>query len=128
VKVKHLLLWLPPILWGGLIWFVSSMPHLTIPKQIVFPNIDKAAHLGEYTIFSFLLTRAFVLSFIGKASLFSWLLLVLYGGMDEIHQLFVPGRACDIKDFITDIAGAVLGILLFHYFQKRREKRNFIPQ
>lgn len=34
-----------------------------------------------------------------------------YGATDEIHQIFVPGRVCDLADWITDTLGCAVGIL-----------------
>jgi VanZ family protein len=33
---------------------------------------------------------------------------LVYGGTDEIHQYFVPGRSCDVFDWIADIVGAAI--------------------
>ena len=48
---------------------------------------------------------------------------VLYAISDEFHQLFVPGRYCDIRDMAVDISGAICGIFLSHLFMKWRSKR-----
>ena len=42
----------------------------------------------------------------------SWILTCAYAASDEIHQAFVPGRACMITDVLIDSAGALTGILL----------------
>jgi len=44
---------------------------------------------------------------------------VLYAVTDEIHQLFVPGRACELFDILVDSSGALLGNLLFFLFKKK---------
>ena len=53
-------------------------------------------------------------------------LCVLYASSDEIHQLFVPGRACRLTDVFIDSAGAMLGIaiVLVYYMMKKRKERN----
>jgi len=33
-----------------------------------------------------------------------------YGALDELHQYFVPGRACMWQDWLIDTTGAALGI------------------
>jgi VanZ family protein len=33
---------------------------------------------------------------------------VLYAASDELHQLFVPGRMCDLNDFIVDSIGVII--------------------
>ena len=42
-----------------------------------------------------------------------WGIAVLYSVTDEIHQMFVPGRACMFTDILIDSAGALTGVLLF---------------
>ena len=48
-----------------------------------------------------------------------------YAITDEIHQMFVPGRAAMIKDVVIDLAGAMIGagmFLLIRYLYKRRKE------
>jgi VanZ family protein len=40
------------------------------------------------------------------------------GGLDELHQYFVPGRTMDIFDFIADITGIITGIIVWLLFAK----------
>lgn len=46
---------------------------------------------------------------------------------DEIHQIFVPGRSCEIRDMLIDFSGGLCGILLvalavFLVLRRRRKK------
>ena len=43
---------------------------------------------------------------------------VLYAATDEIHQLFVPGRAGRFSDVCIDTLGAVIWLLLFTALRK----------
>ena len=50
---------------------------------------------------------------------------LFYAITDEIHQMFVPGRAAMIKDVIIDLTGAMIGagiFLLIRYLYKRRKE------
>ncbi|MGN0636922.1 MAG: VanZ family protein [Huintestinicola sp.] len=51
----------------------------------------------------------------GKRLLLSALFGALYAVSDELHQYFVPGRACMVTDMLIDACGAVCGpvLLLF---------------
>ena len=37
---------------------------------------------------------------------------VVYAVFDEVHQYFVPGRACQLRDMIIDICGVSAGVLI----------------
>ncbi len=34
----------------------------------------------------------------------------LYAVTDEIHQLFVPGRSCELRDWLIDVCGVTVGV------------------
>ena len=46
-------------------------------------------------------------------------------GLDEIHQIFIPSRTGDIVDWIADISGALIAVLLLglilKYFSPKSE-------
>jgi hypothetical protein len=47
-----------------------------------------------------------------------WLVLfviVVYGIFDEWLQGYVAGRSCDVRDFFSDLAGALAGLILFSF-------------
>ena len=44
--------------------------------------------------------------------LISLLICFIYAISDEIHQLFINGRSCEIKDIIIDTSGSFIGIIL----------------
>lgn len=76
--------------------------------------VRSAAHFSEYALLAFL--SAFMLytyklgnlPVLGFAVAFS----AVYAVTDEIHQIFVPGRAAQISDWLVDTSGALLGALL----------------
>ena len=41
-----------------------------------------------------------------------WIFCIIYALTDEWHQMFVPGRAAEWKDVLTDSFGALTGILI----------------
>ena len=47
-----------------------------------------------------------------KTLLYSFLWSFAYSCSDEIHQLFVPGRAMLVRDVLIDSCGALCGALL----------------
>jgi VanZ family protein len=52
----------------------------------------------------------------------------VYGVIDEVHQYFVPGRDCNVWDWIADTLGAILGagaILLIQRYLLKRKIANY---
>lgn len=99
--------WLPPILWMGLIFFVSSQPTLpSHPDELIDLIIKKAGHIAEYGFLALLFRRAFL----NKRQFLPLLLTVLYAASDEYHQTFVPGRNGDLLDLGADVLGALLAL------------------
>jgi VanZ family protein len=102
---------LPALLIAGAIWFLSSQSILPQPKGIL--GFDKLQHLAAYLVFTgaiglwvspeFWQSRRF------RALLLAVLIGSAYGVVDEIHQYFVPGRDCNVWDWVADTLGAILG-------------------
>ncbi|RKX65401.1 MAG: hypothetical protein DRP41_03210, partial [Thermodesulfobacteriota bacterium] len=38
---------------------------------------------------------------------------IIYGFLDEFHQLFIPGRYASFGDIIFNILGILLGIIIY---------------
>lgn len=73
--------------------------------------VRKSAHFLEYTGLGLLFALAFYIQFGKTKTPFAVLCASAYAVTDEIHQLFVEGRACKFTDWCIDTAGAVLGAL-----------------
>lgn len=41
---------------------------------------------------------------------------ILYAASDELHQYFVPGRACQLRDVVIDGLGVLIGVLAGYLF------------
>lgn len=46
---------------------------------------------------------------------------MLFGITDEIHQIFVPGRAFEVSDLVMDTAGSALGIGVIRVLCRRKK-------
>lgn len=117
--MKIIKLWLPAVLWAGVIFYFSSIPDLKSGLEFDF-FLRKAAHITEYLIFTFLLYRAFNGSFkINPLRLFMYpaVLALLYAVSDEIHQYFVVGRNCAVQDVLIDVIG-IIGFCIFIRIRK----------
>ncbi|MEG1411032.1 MAG: VanZ family protein [Terrisporobacter sp.] len=82
----------------------------------------KSAHFLGYMMLG-ILVMSLLLQYdnLQHKALKSFIICVLYAISDEIHQLFVPGRAGQVKDVMIDSSGAILGIfiVLIIYIMRR---------
>ena len=76
--------------------------------------IRKAAHMSEYALLGALLVGAciYMVKKYKLNAIVAFGISVLYAVSDEVHQHFVPGRACKITDVGFDSAGAIIGVLV----------------
>ena len=88
------------------------------------------AHFSEFSLlgavlFVFLSTFSGVLY--NRRSLFTFLFGLIYAVSDELHQLFVPGRACQILDVAVDIFGVftaiILCLMLSRIWRRKRDEQ-----
>ncbi|HET6350117.1 MAG TPA: VanZ family protein [Candidatus Krumholzibacteria bacterium] len=110
-------------LYVGLIFFVSSRPYLRPPGP-EFALKDKLAHCTEYGVLGWLLSRALrPARTIPPALEVLWFVALGAGiaGLDELFQGTVAGRVMDIKDWMADVTGLMLGasLSLWHARRKR---------
>jgi VanZ family protein len=116
-KVRY---FIPAILFYLLIFALSSQNYnIDLPGRW----LDKVAHFIEFLFLGFFLSVGYFNAFRFSAAVKSVLVFVTglpLGILDEIHQLFVPGRTSAIGDVIADSAGIIWGILVYLYLARRR--------
>ena len=73
--------------------------------------IRTIAHCLEFMGLSVLLFNAvYVTWFLKLTPIIAFLGTAFYATTDEIHQIFVPGRAFQISDILVDSTGALIGV------------------
>ena len=112
---------------------LSAVPEFEKQPEEVKKNIieelqfitRKSAHFIGYMILG-ILASGLILYYgnINKKYLLAFLICVIYAISDEIHQLFVPGRAGQVRDVLIDSAGSLLGIIIVMAFEKLLIKIN----
>ncbi len=115
------------LLWAGLyaalIVALSSIPGKSFP-DVKWLSYDKLIHLGEYAVFSILVYRA-------AASLrredrfllgIAIVLAGLFGALDELYQLWIPGRNSSFADWSADQVGAVIGAVSYIWWTQWRDQ------
>lgn len=120
--------------------FVDGFEDMSKEEQEAFAEkinypVRKTAHASEYAVLGFLLFQtAAAWKWFGerkdgaglKRTGGAWLIGTGYAVSDELHQLFVPGRACMATDVMIDsggvLAGIAAGALALLLLESRKEK------
>ena len=89
--------------------------------------VRKSAHFCEYALLGLLFCRALSYRISRRLCCAAAALsaAALYAVSDEVHQLFVPGRSCQLSDMLLDTLGAAAGIaflFLIRHIVKRRAR------
>lgn len=112
------------LFWTIAITVACLVDMSTVPAANV-ENIDKVAHLSFYAIFSilwFLYLRNKIEN-TKKLFLILFLLSVFFGIFIEFCQsTFTENRQADINDVIANTIGAVIGLIIMSFFNKRFKK------
>lgn len=88
--------------------------------------IRKFAHFFIYLVLGILVSRALLKNgYKTRVVLISFLICSIYAASDELHQLFVPGRGCQLKDVLIDSTGAFIGISLNKLFYRVKRHNLF---
>lgn len=119
---------------GGVVEILSKLPILgdivnkMMEVDIAQFVIRKAAHLSAYYILGTLMFMSMYADIknINKISIKAFLFTFLYACSDEIHQLFVAGRSCELRDVMIDSTGGILGILIIYSIIKIANKKRRI--
>jgi VanZ family protein len=103
--------WTYAVLGSAVIFTLSSFP-LRLPEGV--PLIDKWAHLLAYFVLGLayqnVATRGWERATPRRLAV-GYVALAVYGASDELHQAFVPGRFCELADWLADVAGGGLALV-----------------
>ena len=113
--------WAAVVAWMGLIFFLSAQPRLPHVLPPGVPQIqDVVGHFTVYAVLAVLVWWALRGAGIRHPLLWALVVTVLYSFTDEFHQRFVPNRHPDVFDLATDLAGAVIALLVARWLNARR--------
>lgn len=97
----------------AVIFLASAQPTFTLVSLAWQSDpLSLAAHFTEYAVLAALLWQAARRT--PRMAVHAWLvalvIALIYAASDEWHQSFVPGRVPDGRDWLTDTAGALIGL------------------
>ena len=148
-RVKRTALWMLVITIAGVIFFFSSMNgpesmelsngftywfmRLFHPDYEQMPPeqqeavyslfvliVRKGAHFTEYLFLGVSLFLT-VRDLRKRASFWiPWAIGTLYAITDEVHQYFVPGRSCELRDVLIDACGVAAGVVIVCVWRRRK--------
>lgn len=105
VTHRRIIRWSLVTVWAAVIFGFSAIPGSNVPGRY-----GTLAHFVEYAILGGLLYVALRVDLSrGSSVLAAAALASLYGVSDEFHQSFVPLRVPDVRDWVVDTLGAVVG-------------------
>jgi VanZ family protein len=117
---KKKLVYIPLIIYWIILLTATSLPGKDVPD---FHVSDKIEHFSAYCILTIFLTFTVLLQnkykFLKRhAFILTWVMVAIYGALDELHQLYIPGRSCDILDWTADASAAFFGVLIVYFIVK----------
>lgn len=91
---------------GGLIAKIRELFSIELSQFVV----RKIGHTIEYFSLCILFNLAYGFTYKRFSPLISFVSTAFYASTDEIHQFFIEGRACQLRDVFIDSTGALCGI------------------
>ncbi len=119
---KFVRLWLPVVIWMGVIFLGSSIGN--VPKTggvAVDAIVHRTAHVIEFAILGWLLLRAISAGcpISRREMMIALIVIAVYGASDEFHQRFTPGRSSELSAVLFDTAGGLIGMWLWRWKSRK---------
>lgn len=118
-KRKVLFVYTPLILYWLILLTATSTPSTALPTAGIQ---DKILHFIAYFGLGILINLTLMFQnkydiLKKKSSLFTIVFGSIYAALDEIHQYFIPGRFMEFLDFVADLLGLVLAVILILFLK-----------
>ena len=115
-KRKIWFVYVPLVLYWVILFTATTIPGNQLPDIHLS---DKIEHFSAFFILAILLNLTMIYqrkSFLlfKNAALVTIIICLSYGAIDELHQMFIPGRSADIRDWLADSIGVILGVLVLN--------------
>ena len=121
------ILLVPLILYWLFIFIGTSLPSDNL--STILEIGDKLKHFIAYFILAILL--GLNLHFQDKWKsisinylIYTFIICTTYGVLDELHQMLVPNRSAEFYDWLADLLGSTMGIILVYFFIKFLKTKN----
>jgi VanZ family protein len=102
--------WAAVAVWAAIQLTLTSLPGKAVPVALPHPW-DWSGHLCLYGGLGVLIARAAVIrGWPLRRLVWVALLVSAAAALDELHQLFIPGRSAEVGDWLSDTIGAAIGL------------------
>jgi len=120
-KRRKALVFIPLIVYWIILFTATTLPMKELPSIALG---DKVNHFSAYLLLSVMLFLTLIFQrrniLLQKyAAQFALLIASVYGVLDEIHQLFIPGRSAEVLDWAADTGGALIGVIIITILMKK---------
>ncbi len=120
-KNSLLLVHIPFLMYVLILTILLLMPSQKLPEMLEVS--DKIKHFIAFAIFTFMFSLSFHFYTKKSSEIFKLLKIVIivaiiYGGLTEFLQTYVPGRSGDLFDFSLNVLGSIAGLIAFWQFIK----------
>ena len=113
--------WMAVVAWLVFQLTLTSLPGDLLPSINGPFRIDWVAHFSMYFGLAFLVVRVFrVAGWKLRLLLVAWAAISLLGALDELHQLLIPSRDCELGDWVMDTLGSGCGLLVGTFVTRLR--------
>jgi VanZ family protein len=120
-KRKVWLVYIPLAVYWPILFTATTLPVERLPS-VGFT--DKINHFIAYFILAVLVNLTLIYQrksriLFEKASIATIIICLFYGALDEVHQMFVPGRFAETLDWVADASGTAAAVLLIYFLINR---------
>lgn len=114
--MKKYLTLIKTILWILVLFWLCSYrpdPNTTKIDFLELIHFDKIVHFGMFGILAFLIAHCFSKYSNSSKLIVSCVVSAMYGGIMEIWQEYLNYRGADFFDFIADLSGCIIAVLIY---------------
>ena len=115
-KRKVMLVYFPLTLYWIVLFTATTLPGKDLPDLGIS---DKIEHFSAFFILAVLINLTLIYQrksyLLFRYAIIATIIITLsYGAIDEIHQLFIPGRSADFRDWLADSSGVIMGVFFLN--------------
>ncbi len=108
-----------------MILILTSWPSPQVSTKVAWS--DKIVHFSVYAVLGHLVARALAAPRSRATLLAAVAGMCVFGMLDEVHQAWIPGRDASIADWMADLLGATVGLLVSHHLLSLAPTRQDLP-